>query len=268
VLTANPKARQVLVEAFWSAGGWRRKDPRADDFALAKAAGYMFDPIELDHDDLVARIVRLGSSLHPLDVSNAFLASLTTRRLELRPALSSFAVGRRFPVHSFAPSERDPRCKVCEVRERETIDRNVLNFERHKWGGVRFLNTAFVWFALDRFVEEGGADPTEDDLQTMATVLAELAAVAPETTSTMAERALRCVKSSKGERYAILDILGVCGVMEPEGHPSFALRFLTPAEREMPNLRFMDRTYPVVWWRGSDGINQQHLRTFFPQLSQ
>jgi hypothetical protein len=38
-------------------------------------------------------------------------------------------------------------------------------FERYKWGGVRHLETAFIWFALERFVSEGGAPPSADDIE-------------------------------------------------------------------------------------------------------
>lgn len=63
--------------------------------AIAVAAGVMFsEPRMLDHDGWVTAARQAGAAVNPVQVGEAFLASLTTRRLDLRSALSSYAIAR------------------------------------------------------------------------------------------------------------------------------------------------------------------------------
>lgn len=99
----------------------------------------MFDaPVRLSHDAVVEDVRRLVGATSLDVVANAFLASLPTRRLDLRSALGSYVVARYLPDHSFAPHRGTHSCAICGLPDGEReIDRNVLSFERFKWGGVR-----------------------------------------------------------------------------------------------------------------------------------
>jgi hypothetical protein len=266
VLAHDPKAKRVLFDSFWSAQGWRKQTPEPQAFEYARSKGYMFPPAPVAHDWLVKEITEFGQSLAIKDVSDAFLASLTTRRLDLRPALSSLAIARHFPVHSYSPREPQTGCAVCGGRREGTEDLNVLNFERHKWGGVRLLDPVFIWFSLDRFKAEGGAEPTDADRELLLAVVDAISSLPEQATATKAEAALRAIKSSKEERFAVLDMLGTCGILAPPDHPGFATGFVQDRDRSLPAQRFIDRKYPVVWWHGRDGVDQAALRLFFPQL--
>ena len=49
---------------------------------------------------------------HPT-VSDAFTASLSTRRLDLRSALGSYVVGDAVPLHRFQRWDGESACRVC-----------------------------------------------------------------------------------------------------------------------------------------------------------
>src|SRR5882672_6199661 len=99
---ADKKALRILFKTFWSCTGWRDKESISPaDFEYAKSQGVMFDTVTLDHDELVERAVRTCAHVTRKQVAEAFLAGLTTRRLELRSALASYAVGRHMPLHRF-----------------------------------------------------------------------------------------------------------------------------------------------------------------------
>jgi hypothetical protein len=51
--------------------------------------------------------------LSPAEVGEAFLASLTSRRLDLRSALGSYAVARLLPEHSLTPVPYDGSRAIC-----------------------------------------------------------------------------------------------------------------------------------------------------------
>src|SRR4029453_1871078 len=91
---------RMLLDSYWNSDGWRGDVPPPAE--AAGAAGIMFDrPWVAGHDEVgeVARAaaVRLGID----EVSDAFLAGLTAKRMDLRSALGSYAVARHLPAHGF-----------------------------------------------------------------------------------------------------------------------------------------------------------------------
>nr|MCU0875595.1 hypothetical protein [Pirellulaceae bacterium] len=111
----DPRALKILRNTYWSSTGWKAK-PRTppNDFAFAKSAGLMFDPVSVDHDKAVAWALRAVAAVSQEQVAGAFLASLSTRRLDLRSPLGSYAVLRHFPKHKprvHGSGERS--CAVC-----------------------------------------------------------------------------------------------------------------------------------------------------------
>lgn len=114
----------------------------------------MFDPLTIHHDECVRQVVEWHEKVPKEKVAAAFLHSLSTRKLHLRSALSSWALTRPFTLHPFASNAgrytaaengvayaMHGDCYVCDsfhIASRESYvdeDLNVLNFERHKWGG-------------------------------------------------------------------------------------------------------------------------------------
>src|SRR3712207_5248811 len=90
------RAVQVLLETYWSSAGWR-DDPRptAEDLDYAVATGVMYrESGSAGHDEVVAEVRERAARLRGGRVAGAFLASLTSRRLDLRSALGSYAVAQ------------------------------------------------------------------------------------------------------------------------------------------------------------------------------
>lgn len=149
----------------------------------------MFDPVTATHDDIVARLISVRTRINLEQVADAFLVSLSTRRLELRSALGSLSCAAQFPDHRLAeqvccrvPSGR-LHCPVCgryggTLAEPE--DLNVLSFERWKWGGVRHLDPLYCWFDLTQFEQAGLIKPAPADHATLAQVIAIASDLAPD----------------------------------------------------------------------------------------
>ena len=107
-MSRDKKALQILLDTYWSPRGWKRdKTIDAADFEHARQAGYMFDPITVTHDDIVGRLLAIRNRVSMEQVTDAFLASLSTRRLELRSALGSFSFAAHFPDHRLVEQPRD-----------------------------------------------------------------------------------------------------------------------------------------------------------------
>src|SRR5712692_8142237 len=82
---ANQRALQILNSVFWVSGHRRypRVTPSDEDFAYARDAGLMFDPVTIEHDQLPLRIRSLVRRMPLHDVVEAFVSSLSSRRLDL-----------------------------------------------------------------------------------------------------------------------------------------------------------------------------------------
>jgi hypothetical protein len=278
LLAIDSTAQRILAKVYWDAGGWKRPPemPGEAEFALACAAGYMFEDVVMGHDDLVHQTRLLAQQLTIKEASDAFVASLSTRWLFLRPLLPSLIIARSLPQHEFQPTSRPEwkaggigPCAVCNTwcKPDILIDRNILNFERQKWGGVRHLDLTFVWFCLDRLRQEGGALPTKEDVDLLRALLDALREAPPTMSLTQAETLIRLLKSTKQERHMMLESLSTISVLEESGHRGFLHSFPQTIDRQVPNRRFVDRGYPGEWWTGASGVNGRAVAEVFPQLA-
>ena len=266
MLTQDSRARQILLDMHWSQNGWRspRLEPSTDDYNHALKAGYLFQPVEFGHDDLIERLKALGGSVDLVTARDALVASLVSRRLYLRPFLASVVVARSIPQHRFERGRNSGACRVCGRYEKpRREDLNVLSFERHKWGGVRHLDPLFIWFCLDRLIAEGGAEASAPDLGALKRLFDALRTLPPGTTSTKAEVALRFLPSTRDERLSLIEQLSDISVLEDPLHPGFLRSFIAFDDRALPDLRFMDRGYPAQWWTSHHGINADAVAALF-----
>jgi hypothetical protein len=264
------RALRPLLQTFWSSHGWRQPPELPDGPVLEGAinAGLMFrESTQLDHDGWVARARSAVARVSATDVGLAFLVSLETRRLDLRSALGSYAVARHLPLHSFEPATDGGGCRVCGLSAQKNQDLNVLNFERFKWGGVRREDITFVAFDLEQFAKAPGEALTDEGLAAGRELVKTLRSAPPRATATNVATQIRSFGSNKAEREVVMDILGVCGVLREEEHPSFRREFIHSDSRPLPNQHFIDRAYPACWWRGSGGVDDDALGEFLPQLA-
>jgi hypothetical protein len=260
------QAVDILLRTYWTAAGWRPTPLTGpEDLSFAEQAGVMFhSPWRATHDEVVRAVVEAAEQLTACEVADAFLGSLSTRRLELRSALGSFAVARHLRAHAFeqSPSQVDHRCGVCGLYDGISIvDRNILNFERYKWGGVRRDDLTYVAFDLWQFLVVQERQPaTKDDRDLFRGLLDDLVQMSPSSSASVAGKAgLRRLPGSVSEREVLLDILGVCGILETAGHRGYSDQFIPARDRILPSRHYVDRTYPVCWWKSSDGVNRQAI---------
>lgn len=263
----DQRALKILHACYWSASGWRRPDerqPSLKDFAYAKSKGLMFDPAPVAHAEVVTRLHAALRRLDRKTVADAFLASLSTRRLELRSALASFAIYQSMPEHAVL-EEDEGHCACCGLYLDSAVhDFNVLNFERFKWGGVRHLNPVYAMFDLEQFLAAAAPSAGEEDVRLFRDLITLLEALPPGITSAAVHKHFAAgLKSNKAERDNLVGILGYCGILRMPEWPDFTDRFLPPAERILPDRHFVDMPYPAAWWRSEYGIDRERLRMYF-----
>lgn len=264
--TVDKRALKILLDTYWSPAGWRsgpEQRPNDEDFAYAKSKGLMFDPVELTHSDAVARLLRAVASTDRRKVSDAFLASLSTRRLDWRSALGSYAVFQHMSSHT--PQGLERSCTECALYLHTTAnDFNVLNFERHKWGGVRHDRVEYALLDLELFMGIEPPKPAAEDLAIFRTLVHAISSVEPTVSSAKLQSHLASMlKSNKAERDVLVSILGYCGILGTATHPGYSDEFVPSEKRRLPDRHFVDMSYPACWWSGETGLNHAKLAEYF-----
>lgn len=266
------KGLEILLNTYWCNKGWKNGQISEDDLRLAKEEGYMFDyPAVIPHDEHLKKIREIVKQISPEDVANAFLYSLSTRKLEYRSALGSYWYAVSIPNHTCDSQ----RCHFCCWRawEKEPIQYelnlgvNVLNFERYKWGGVRHTHANYVLFDLQEFLKLSKVKPTEEDIVIIHKILECVDELEPKNKAGKLQKLItkkKIFKSNAQEVNTLLDILGVCGVLSSKEHPCYSERFVDVYYRSPPELT-NDRAYPLNHWRACDGINKDRYKIVFGQ---
>jgi hypothetical protein len=245
----DKKAKKILFDIYWSPKGWileknRKIDPI--DFEYAKSKGIMFDSFSISKSELIDKLKEITNRISIQEVSNAFLCSLTTRQLELRSAIASYANALRI-----VNGEKIKRWDLQENYMNE--DLNVLNFERLKWGGVRHSQALYNYLDLLLFNETNIAAPKKEDAEIFRGILREIEASAKgEYPSKLRDRLKNIFKSTKDERSNMLEILGCSQILKPGSY-------------DRPTTGRNDWNF-VEYWRGEDKYNSEAVFFYFGHL--
>ncbi|MEM6973962.1 MAG: hypothetical protein AAF577_14270 [Pseudomonadota bacterium] len=215
----------------------------AEDFDYAKAEGVLFLPFLYTHDGLVHALLQIVDRVDPRRVGDAFIASLTSRRLDLRSALGSLAVATSLPPHtlSSSPTKRWPSgaedCKTCGYQEdptRDLTETTPYSLARFRYGGVVHSSLEYAWFDLDCFEKTEPLEPTPRDRDTLRQILATADRMDPKARPSSLEKALMGLfPSNTNERRLLIEILGLDGILQPAGRTGFFRSFALPDEREL-----------------------------------
>ncbi|WP_157369725.1 hypothetical protein [Zavarzinella formosa] len=271
----DPRAVNILYNTFFDEDdkllNWvEDRDVPDADFAFAKAEGLMFDPIRLDHDELIAWVLEARESADVPAISNAFVASLGSGRLDTRSALGSYAHVLRLKRHRFVKDKNSDGCARCGIgKAGNTIDLSARNFRRLKWAGnVEQGDLEYVGTDLHQFAKLAPVSPSDGDIDILRRVLESIRKLPKSAQLSDLNKALTGLfKSTKQERQVVLEILGYAGILKPKGWPSFFDAWVPPSEREEPGHFYKKEwQFPSSGWTGKDGINEDAVSFWFQQI--
>ena len=268
-ISEDARARTILFNTFWTSAGWKReRDRTADpaDLAYAQAAGYMYEPLGGTHDEWVARACAAADRVTLAEAASAFVGSLGSRQLAARSALGSIATVRHLAPHAFALWPGAAACGVCGLYGTDRPeDLSVLNFERHKWGGVRHGSPIYAWLDLDVFARSARPVETARDVDILNRVLDTARGASPDARPADLERAIApLLLSTKDERRVLLEVLALAGILATPDCPGLLETWVPITERQPPSKPSKnDWAYPMFSWRGSSGVNEAAAREVF-----
>ena len=268
--------------ALYKGTNWSEISITEEELAIARRQGYLFDyPKFESHLESLNRRHDLLSKIDPKDISNAFLFSLSTRKLEYRSALGSYYYLSSVPEHVFMKSHNETlaaagvHCYLCGWTAWETIPSrqsiksgyNFYNLLRYKYGGspIGSMTINYALFDLERFLDLPKVMPTEEDKR----ILMEILSCVDRLNSSDKAGRLRetitkakILKSNKDELSVLLGELGICGILASNDFPAYDTYFADEYERGPVEYK-NDFAYPLNRWHARDGINTLKLNAVF-----
>lgn len=254
VADLDARAKKILFDAFWTSKGWKGDDNRHvpdADRAHAMKHRMMFPRESMNHNALVKHVMAVYQALTMDEIAGAFIASLSTRRLDLRSGLGSAAFAMWIEPHEWNDPLNNTWCDLCSgTKDNKNIDLDVLNFERHKWGGVRHSAPDYQYLDLRELRHALPATPEPEDWKIFDEILT-IASSMPKADGPgkLEQRLKNVLPSTKEERRTLIDILALAGVLQAKDERS------SPGEWQKAGM-----------WRGADGVERKQIETLFGRL--
>lgn len=255
-----------------------------EEMAVAREKGYLFDyPKYETHSDTLQRLRSILAQIDPKDVANAFLFSLSTRRLEYRSALGSYYYAMAIPEHECMNSilaqtckkEAATHCYLCgwsawkDVPDEfdKKYGLNFHNYNRFKYGGsaIGYNELTYAIFDLEQFLKLPKVKPADDDRQIFTKMLSCVERLESSDNAGKLRDVIQrenIFKTNKDEVSVILGALGICGILACDDFPAYDVYFANEYQRD-PLEHKSYFAYPVNRWHARDGINYKRLIEVF-----
>ncbi|MWV43135.1 hypothetical protein GRF59_05785 [Paenibacillus sp. HJL G12] len=260
----DTKAKKILLDTHWKSGVWRSGGFSCshEDFQYAKSKGLMFDPLTMTHDECIRKLHELHANVMTKErVVTAFLHSLSTRKVYLRSALSSWALTQALPLHTYnqQPAEQAgySACGYCNEKrimsneQYMNEDLNVLNFERIKWGGVRLNWLVYCLMDLECLRQEEELTVQIEDIEILRQMIQAIEDCGDKDAARQLEKRWKQVlPSNQHERDSVLEIWGYAGLLESKDDYR---------KERGRGTDFMS----MATWRGEDGYSRDMLEYYF-----
>lgn len=254
-MNIDAKSVKIIKSRFWR-NGWTEAHERTlskDDAAYLAEHGWNFGPVQMDHDDLVAGAIKMSQGIDLGSCLSLLSQSLPSHRLPDRSYLSSVLQAMTIPEHTHAA---EGKCPVCGLFREQTVDQDVMLFEKVMWGGIRLTDMAYVWLDL-KLIDKSINLPT--DYGELRGLLDKLGKGTGDLSASKFAASLKAVKGNKAEREVLCGILGICDILQHPDHPGFLDQYPAVNEREMPNQHFIDLEWPFCWYNSAFGVNKSAL---------
>jgi hypothetical protein len=236
-----------------------------EDMAYLKQHGLAFDMVDIAHDEAVRKCFEYYALLDKKHVTNLFLASLSSHRLDWRSGLSAYAIMQTMPDHPY-DGNAARFCKICSAAERNHLDLTGLNKQRFSFGSLLVLRTPYeIQFFLQQHAELANVEPTSADFAIFNAIVALIKTLDEDAKPNQVTKKLRTVKGFKAsidQCRCFLETLGLCSILETEKHKGYLTQYTAPGFSPSKS-HSSDWAYPVDFWTGKDGINRDAFQFWF-----
>ena len=232
----------------------KKRSVSAEELAYARKMGVVVEDQPITHDQAVDVLEQVFEAVSLEEAAQAFLYSLSSRDVDYRYILASYVYARSWFSYD--------RGRTQEVPEKLTG--TFFNWVKHKGGGIWGTIRKPIFY-LEQFVSMERRTASDADVEIVRSILELADSMEYEANGTALATAIRTSKllpCNQAEAVGIVETLGICGILEAPGHPGFLHSFTPPLERDTGDLR-QSLSYPLNWWRGSDGVNWENAAEVF-----
>ncbi len=224
------------------------------------------------HDDICKQAVEAVIQIDGEAVVRAFVGSLSTRNLPARSAFGSYVVLQHFAAHDFQESETFSMdwCAYCGIGKSLRHVKTDERIQKYPFQ-IQHTRVHYAAFDLSTFSSRAVETPTDDDVDRLNKILNALRALPASAQLGELNKSLQgMIKSNKHERMILLETFGYAGILCPSGQRHYSDAFVP---HDFANLRQPQQyykrewDYPVRFWTGSDGVNEEMIDRYFGQLS-
>ena len=218
----------------------------------------------MHHDEAVRAAVAVAARTDVAAVAAAWVSSLTTRDLAARSAFGSHVVLQHLPEHDFTPSAafHPSSCGVCGLGE--TVTPETLTYP------LRHTAVTDAAADLTAFAAREVPRPAREDVDRLHDVLDGIRALAATAQLGDLHRALQGrLRSNKNERMFLLETLGFAGILCPADQQHYSNGFVTydhANSAQPPQHSKREWSYPVRWWTGADGVDDELVKRYFSSV--
>jgi hypothetical protein len=245
--------------------------PTETEIAFARSCGVWRDDELLPHDEIIARVLAAHDRLDPVVLANGFVAGLGQGSPLLLSTIASYAIASHLKPHEPEYPYPNFPCAVCGLYRAltgETVQEIFWNshlLSRIDVGG--WCGLGGVMADLDDYLRQPPAfTMSESDVDALRRVLALLKAQPSNSSPGKLKKELGALAGKNDlQRTRFVEILSIIGVLEPIDNPSYHRQWTRYIDRPGPDGR-NDWEYPAIWWRGSDGVNDDAVRHWFGHL--
>ena len=252
-------------------------EPPEEDLAYALDKKVLLRLPLNDHDYTIGMLRDKIKQINRVDLRNAFVASLNAGRPDWRSSLSSYAYHLHLPAHDAQEkifgysSKGNCECQICGLRrnpdkEQEPVIEDILI--RSRGGGIHHSSPGYALADLIWFQESEPIKPNASDWNTLSAIFSAISALpATAQLKELNESLSGLIKGNKFDRQGILETLGYCGILSARSRPIVCNTWFHPHAQELPpHFYKKEWRYPTCWWTGEEGLNQDAIAFWFPEL--
>ncbi|UZJ59250.1 hypothetical protein OKW98_22265 [Pseudomonas sp. KU26590] len=256
----NTKLNKALKDFLRSGSVDNMQD--SSSIEVLKEYEMIFPVVEMEHDDLIEKLHIEMAKAEKSKVVQEFLSGLENNEPQKRAALSAYAIMQKFPDHKFE-SHAGIQCDICSGFKKRKVDFTLVNAMRYLGGSTNNGAPEQLYFFLAESNRE--REFSVPSGKKMKAVLSVLSSASAGDTPVILEKKIRGInelKFSQDESRGLLDLLGHLGVLETPEHKGFLNEYknigLVPKKS-----RSTDWSYPVDFWLGEYGINENAVNFWF-----
>lgn len=217
----------------------------------------------LTHDEYIKKALDVIQKTDLQKTTSAFLASLSTKNLLWRAGLPSFIVLQHLKKHEFESSKvfHPTNCHYCGLNKTQ----NELILDKFEYLHCDYINQSVSY--LESFIQLNIPNPTPDDIIIFKNIIRAIKSLPKNAQLTQLEKSIQGqFKSNKFQRISLLYTLGYMGILLPQNTKCYHDKFLTYDfihDEQSPHFYKNDWKYPVRFWTGIDGVNDELLYFYF-----